>query len=91
MERLSARETHSTDMSRWIADAACRSESAELFDKGDTSAERGQTVAIRDDAKKVCGRCAVQVACLDWAVASGETHGIWGGMTTDERTKLRRK
>lgn len=36
-------------------------------------------------AKRICERCAVQEKCLDWAIEHGEKHGVWGGMTPDER------
>jgi WhiB family redox-sensing transcriptional regulator len=29
--------------------------------------------------------CPVRLECLDFAVGTGERHGIWGGLTADER------
>lgn len=39
-------------------------------------------------AKKYCGRCAVQQACLDDAITKGVKLQIRGGMTDEERQAL---
>ena len=36
-------------------------------------------------AKTVCASCPVQTQCLEYAVASDERYGVWGGLTHDER------
>jgi WhiB family redox-sensing transcriptional regulator len=36
-------------------------------------------------AKSLCARCAVSGLCLDWALATREPYGVWGGATPDER------
>lgn len=43
------------------------------------------------EAKKVCRRCPVQAECLEWALATNEQHGIWGGLSDRERDKLKRR
>lgn len=58
-------------------DAACRGVDPSLFFPDD---EAGSA-----RAKAVCAVCPVSVACLDHAIAHGENHGVWGGMTTRER------
>lgn len=40
-------------------------------------------------AKAVCGRCAVREECLAVALDRREPYGIWGGLSADERKKLR--
>ena len=40
--------------------------------------------------KLICRDCPVRATCLDWALASGQEAGIWGGLTEDERRRLRR-
>ncbi|MFI9507350.1 WhiB family transcriptional regulator [Nocardia sp. NPDC052566] len=42
-------------------------------------------------AKKVCARCEVRAKCLADALNNGESYGIWGGMSDNERTRLKRK
>jgi len=38
-----------------------------------------------EEAKGICAKCPVQKTCLDEALSNGDTHGIWGGMTYEER------
>jgi WhiB family redox-sensing transcriptional regulator len=42
-------------------------------------------------AKALCDTCPVKSECLTYALAAGEGYGIWGGLTTNERDRLRRK
>lgn len=39
-------------------------------------------------AKRYCERCPVVRVCLDAALESNARHGIWGGMTEEEREPL---
>lgn len=41
--------------------------------------------------KKLCAVCPVRVQCLDWALAHDVRHGVWGGLSNTERTRLRRQ
>ncbi|MGH8906904.1 MAG: WhiB family transcriptional regulator [Egibacteraceae bacterium] len=41
-------------------------------------------------AKELCRRCDVAAECLEWAVATGQDYGIWGGLDEEERRRLRR-
>lgn len=41
-------------------------------------------------AKALCARCPVQRECLDGALERDEPYGVWGGLTRQERLKLRR-
>lgn len=74
-------------MTDWT-DAACRPivrAGADLWHKPSGSGEsapRAEAARIRD-AKAVCATCLVQAACL--AAATDDDHGVWGGMTRDER------
>lgn len=43
------------------------------------------------DAKRVCNRCPVIAECLQWALDTDEVHGVWGGLSQRQRTKLRRE
>lgn len=42
-------------------------------------------------ARIICGRCAVEAECLEWALARDERFGIWGGKTEHERRRLKRR
>jgi WhiB family redox-sensing transcriptional regulator len=72
----------------WSDRAACLAEEPELFFPiGNTGPALMQTEA----AKAVCNRCRVIDACLQFALASGQSAGIWGGLTEDERRVLKRR
>lgn len=71
----------------WAVDAACRDEDPELFfplgEEGPANESQ-----IRE-AKSVCFSCPVAATCLDWAFITGSNHGIFGGMTAEERRVIR--
>lgn len=39
-------------------------------------------------AKGVCQGCPVRLNCLEFALETAETFGIWGGLTEGERRRL---
>lgn len=41
-------------------------------------------------AKAICRECPVRFECLNYALAQNLV-GVWGGTTTEERKRLRRK
>jgi WhiB family redox-sensing transcriptional regulator len=41
-------------------------------------------------SKALCSDCPIKMKCLAYALEAGEVHGIWGGLTTNERRKLTR-
>lgn len=49
----------------------------------------GESERIRS-AKKICARCPVRMACLEFAVANN-CSGVWGGTTDSERKALARE
>lgn len=40
----------------------------------------------RQTARGVCAECPMKAACLETALKNGEVHGMWGGLTPQERT-----
>lgn len=42
-------------------------------------------------AKLVCGWCDVQAECLAFALRANEQYGVWGGLSPEERRRLRRR
>ncbi|MGW1160151.1 WhiB family transcriptional regulator [Streptomyces sp. NPDC002513] len=71
----------------WLWHAACKGEDPELFfPVGSTGPALKETAA----AKRVCRRCPVVGECLDWALRSGQTAGVWGGTGEKERAELLR-
>ncbi|MER7923139.1 MULTISPECIES: WhiB family transcriptional regulator [unclassified Streptomyces] len=71
----------------WAQRAACVDEDPELFfPLSSTGPALRQELA----AKRVCLRCPVIRQCLDWAMGSGQVHGVWGGTSERERAELHR-
>ena len=67
----------------WKTAGACRWVEPELFfPASDTDA---------GPAKDVCERCGVQQRCLDYALATREWEGVWGGTTGPERRSILRR
>lgn len=42
-------------------------------------------------ARKLCAVCPVKDLCLSYALTQDEPHGMWGGLSPDERKRIRRK
>ena len=63
----------------WQIRAACRGSDPDIFfpAPGDLASAAG--------AKAVCASCDVRTACLAYALATGSTDGIWGGLDEKER------
>ncbi|MBW3620207.1 MAG: WhiB family transcriptional regulator [Actinobacteria bacterium] len=71
----------------WRSRSACIDEDPELFFPIGTT---GPAVEQADAAKRVCARCDVREECLEYALASNQDAGVWGGLTEDERRTLKR-
>lgn len=41
------------------------------------------------EAKAICRQCPEIEACGEWAIATDQPFGVWGGMTERERKKIR--
>lgn len=69
--------------------AACRTADPELFfaSEGERAADRAARMAR---AVAVCHGCPVQAGCYAAAVANGERHGVWGGVSFEPRRSQRR-
>ena len=72
----------------WQAAGACLSADPEIFFPVSGT---GASAAQIERARQICAGCPVRRECLDWAMTSGEMHGIWGGTTPEDRTRARRK
>ncbi len=71
----------------WRADAACRKMDPDLFFPIGTT---GPAIEQIENAKALCRKCIAQMACLEYALAIHEEHGIWGGTTEEERRKIQK-
>ncbi|MGH8875204.1 MAG: WhiB family transcriptional regulator [Acidimicrobiia bacterium] len=72
----------------WRDLAACRdSEPTLFFPVGSTGPAVEQIAA----AKLICAQCSVQESCLQYALATNQEAGVWGGYAEDERRRLRKR
>ncbi|WP_332010752.1 WhiB family transcriptional regulator [Streptomyces uncialis] len=72
----------------WRHNAVCREEDPELFFPiGNT----GPALLQIEEAKTVCRRCPSLDRCGQWALESGQTDGVWGGLSEDERRAMKRR
>jgi WhiB family redox-sensing transcriptional regulator len=70
------------DRDDWRDLALCAEVDGDTFfpDKGES------TLA----AKKTCRFCEVRQPCLEYALATDQRFGVWGGLSERERRKLRK-
>ncbi len=66
----------------WWRSAACRTADPEMFFPV-SSVGPGHDEVAR--AKEVCASCLVRRQCLQFALATRQGHGVWGGTTEEER------
>jgi len=67
----------------WREQAACRGFDTDLFFP-ETDEDAAPALAI-------CQGCPVREACLEFALATNQADGVWGGTTPDERRRIRRR
>lgn len=72
----------------WRAAGACLSADPDLFFPIATG---GAAVSQVTQAQRICAGCGVRQQCLEFAMQTGETYGIWGGTTPEERVRVRRR
>jgi WhiB family redox-sensing transcriptional regulator len=66
----------------WRALAACQSFDPDLFFPVSSDGKSLEQVA---EARAVCACCLVRRQCLAFALRTRQAHGIWGGLTAQER------
>ncbi|MEV5890028.1 WhiB family transcriptional regulator [Nonomuraea fuscirosea] len=67
----------------WLRRGACRSSDPDLF------FPLAPTPLQVTRAKAVCAGCQVIQECRSYALRAGESDGIWGGLTPEERRRAR--
>ncbi|MFJ8049858.1 WhiB family transcriptional regulator [Streptomyces luteogriseus] len=70
----------------WLEHAACAGMDPRAFFSIGNHA-RAQV----NSARKVCATCPVREQCASWAIETGESNGVWGGMSQQELRKKRRR
>lgn len=72
----------------WRRLSACRDTDPDLFFPVGTT---GPAVEQIENAKAVCRSCDAQAECLEYALATNQDSGVWGGTSEEERRKLRKQ
>ncbi|MER7501089.1 WhiB family transcriptional regulator [Nonomuraea pusilla] len=67
----------------WLRRGACRSSDPDLF------FPLASSPVQEARAKAVCAGCQVLEECRAYALGAGESEGIWGGLTPEERRRSR--
>src|SRR6201994_1690222 len=79
------RTAQQAERSDWWRSAACRDTDPELFFP---VTQYGPGAGETERAKAVCQACPVRRQCLQYALATGQAHGVWGGLTETARQLL---
>jgi WhiB family redox-sensing transcriptional regulator len=72
----------------WREHSACRDTDPDLFFPVGTT---GPAIEQIENAKAVCQQCPVQTPCLEYALATNQDSGVWGGTSEEERRQLRKQ
>lgn len=75
------------DTGDWREKSACRDTDPDLFFPVGTTGPALDQIAA---AKAVCNTCEAQAPCLEFALATNQESGVWGGTSEEERRKLRK-
>ena len=68
----------------------CAQVGAELFFQEDRDDKKpGMSEIDYNVARKICHSCVHKVECAEWGTQH-EVHGLWGGLTPQDREKVRR-
>ncbi len=69
----------------WREAAACRNLDVAVFFPTDESEDATL------EAKAICVTCPVAESCLQYALSTNQPEGVWGGLDSNERRRLRRR
>ncbi|RVX42096.1 WhiB family redox-sensing transcriptional regulator [Nonomuraea polychroma] len=69
----------------WTRRAACLDLDPELFFP---ISMEGPSQSQVERAKSVCHGCAVREPCLEYALATRQAYGVWGGTDPEQRREL---
>ena len=79
--------THDWDVDDWRQRSACLDSDPDVFFPIGTT---GPALEQIETARRICTACLVGEECLEFALATNQEAGIWGGTTEEERRKLRK-
>ncbi len=84
---LTWNRSYDWDTDDWRQKASCRDTDPDLFFPVGTT---GTALDQIEAAKVVCRDCYALPECLEFALATNQESGVWGGTSEDERRKLRK-
>lgn len=67
----------------WQESALCAQTDPDIF-----FPEKGGSTA---PATSICSQCEVRAECLEYAISNDIRHGIWGGMSDNDRRRISRE
>ena len=70
----------------WREQAACSGVDSDIFFPASEDDEQAVT-----QAKAICEECPVREACLQYALATNQSAGVWGGLDAGDRRRMRRR
>jgi WhiB family redox-sensing transcriptional regulator len=79
---LAVEDAMAGDLS-WRDKARCAEVDPDLF-----FVERGCSPR---PAKRICAGCEVRPQCLEYALETDQTHGVWGGTSELDRRRMRKQ
>lgn len=84
------RDTGSLNPINWAHKGACVSMDTDIFYPEGTKNGPVWDSPDWETPRRVCMGCDVRQQCLDYAMATEEEWGVWGGFTPDERRAAKR-
>jgi WhiB family transcriptional regulator, redox-sensing transcriptional regulator len=72
----------------WRLDAACAGVPTSIFFPPDHPERRAERERREGLAKAVCATCRVRPQCREYALRMREPHGVWGGLSEDDRRSM---
>jgi WhiB family redox-sensing transcriptional regulator len=85
LERSRTTPASGPSAQKWRSIGLCRgSETMVFYPPSDDD-------SLAEEAKTICSMCAVRKPCLEFALATREKHGVWGGLTERERRRVLRQ
>lgn len=72
----------------WQLKAACRGPQATVFFPPGHFERKDEKLEREGRAKDICRTCTVKAECLEFALEIREPHGIWGGLSENERKHM---
>lgn len=76
----------SNDQFEWQDGSVCQKMDPDVF----FGAGDKMTVTEEANAKRICAGCPVADQCLNFALDTNQSWGVWGAKTEQERRRLRR-